>query len=127
MVEQNSVDLKGEVSKEQLLAFVKEEQSSRKRAEKKIKKLEERFVALAKEKKKATADLTVMTKLVSANEASITELEQEIEVVERVFTMMFGKDFRDDHGNIVFDRLKSMWIQIKKQPVATVPDARDDF
>ena len=127
MVEQNSVDLKGEVSKEQLLAFVKEEQSSRKRAEKKIKKLEERFVALAKEKKKATADLTAMTKLVSANEASITELEQEIEVVERVFTMMFGKDFRDDHGNIVFDRLKSMWIQIKKQPVATVPDARDDF
>lgn len=98
------------------------------REQKKMKKLEERFTLLAKEKRSLEQQLKKnegSEKLINAHEQVIAEYEAEDKKLEEMFTMMFNsKDFRKPKGGFDTNKISQMFFDysISQQASGCVDD-----
>ena len=65
-------------------------------AEKKHQKVEQRFVAILKERKELKEQIVQFTKLTDAHDQTIQELEEEVQIAVKSFQLVFGNTPEND-------------------------------
>ena len=114
---QEEIKIDAGMDKEELLALGLKLKKEKERADKKIKKLETRFLEVVKERNALQQKDKKQQKLVEANEITIQDQEQELETATKCLKLIFGnvseEQFLDDN-RIDYERVKDLYTEMKK-------------
>ena len=114
---QEEIKIDAAMDKEELLALGLKLKKEKERADKKIKKLETRFLEVVKERNALQQKDKKQQKLVEANEITIQDQEQELETATKCLKLIFGnvseEQFLDDN-RIDYERVKDLYTEMKK-------------
>ena len=114
---QEEIKISPEMDKDELFAIATKLKKEKERGEKKIKKLEGRFMEVVKERNGLQTQQKKQLKLVEANETTIQDQEQELETAIKCLKLIFGnvsdEQFLDDN-RIDYDKVKDLYTEMKK-------------